>query len=113
MSKMLVYIQLYGSGIHFYGGPRELHHKYFVKYPRANTQRQVSDFAKQIANRVYESTIFEIANGKVTEQDNRYGLVGFTLDEDNNFEHFSFFGNYKLSITHVNDNGESGVSTVK
>ena len=57
--------------------------------------------------------IFEIANEKVTEQDNEYGLVGFTLDEDNDFEHFSSFGNYKLSITDVNGDGESGVSTIK
>ena len=113
MSKMLFYIQLYDSGINVYGGPGESHDKYFVKASGSNTRRRVSNFAKQIANQVYESMILEIANEKVTEQDNEYGLVGFTLDEDNDFEHFSFFGNYKLSITDVNGDGESGVSTIK
>ena len=44
-----------------FGGPGESHHKYFVKAPGDNTQRRVSEFAKQIANRIYESMIFEIA----------------------------------------------------
>ena len=57
--------------------------------------------------------IFEIANDKVTVQDNKYGLVATTSDEDYNFEHFSFFGNYKLSITHVDDDGDGGESIVK
>ena len=41
MSTIVSYIQLYGSGISFYGGPGELHNKYFVKAPGANTQRRV------------------------------------------------------------------------
>ena len=33
MMKMAEFIKLFGSGINFYGGPGESHHKYFVKAP--------------------------------------------------------------------------------
>ena len=44
MMKMTEYIKLFGSGINFYGGPGESHHKYFVKAPGDLTQRRVSEF---------------------------------------------------------------------
>ena len=107
------YMQLYGSGINFYGGPGESHHKYFVKAPGSNTQRCVSEFAKQTDNWVYESMIFEISNEKVREQDKECVLVGSTSDEDDGLKHFNFFGAYNLSVSSVHNDGESGVSTVK
>ena len=61
LAKILDYIRLFGSAIIIFCGPGESHHKYFVKAPGDNTQRRVSEFAKQIANRIYESMIFEIA----------------------------------------------------
>jgi len=67
LAKILDYIRLFGSAINFFGGPGESHHKYFVKAPGDNTQRRVSEFAKQIANRIYESmNVRSIINGVLT-----------------------------------------------
>ena len=62
MMKMAEFIKLFGSGINFYGGPEESHYKYFVKAPGNLAQRRVSEFAKQVANSVYETMTFEVAN---------------------------------------------------
>ena len=50
MMKMQYYIQLFGSGMSLFGGPRESHHKSFVKVPGQQTQRQVGEFAVQFAD---------------------------------------------------------------
>ena len=65
MANMQYYMLLFGSAMNFYGGPGESAHKYFVKIPGDNTQRRVSEFAKQIAERLYESMIFELAHEHV------------------------------------------------
>ena len=62
VTKMTEFVKLFGSGINFYGGPGELHHKYFVKALGDLTQRRVSKFVKQVANRVYETMAFDVAN---------------------------------------------------
>ena len=60
--KMTKFIKLFGSGINFYKGPGESQHKYFVKAPGDLTQRRVSEFAKQVVNRVYETMAFEVVH---------------------------------------------------
>ena len=47
--------------MNFFGGPGESHHKYFVKAPGENTQRRVSEFVSQVARRVYEGMVLEMA----------------------------------------------------
>ena len=42
---MQFYIQLFGSGMNFFGGPGESHHKKIVKIPG-----QVGEFAVQVAD---------------------------------------------------------------
>ena len=71
MTKMQYYMCLFGSGINFFGGPGESHHKWFVKYPGGNTQRRVGEFARQVANRIYETMVIDIAKSviKKREQD--------------------------------------------
>ena len=54
MAKMNNYMQLFGSAMNFYGGPGESHHKTVVKGPEQQTQRCVSEFATQVAERTYE-----------------------------------------------------------
>jgi len=61
MMKMKYYIQLFGSGMNFFGGPGESHHKSFVKGPGQQTQRRFGEFAVQVANRVYEDLIYSTA----------------------------------------------------
>ena len=61
MMKMKYYIQLFGSGMNFFGGPGDSHHKSFVKGPGQQTQRCVGEFAVQVANRVYEDLIYSTA----------------------------------------------------
>ena len=62
MSKFTSYIQLFGSGIIFYGGPGKSHHKSFVKVPGQQTQRRIGEFAMQVAERFYENLIFSTAS---------------------------------------------------
>ena len=62
MTKIVTFVRLFGCAINFFSGSGESHHTYFVKAPGNNTQRLLSDFGKQVSERVYESMIFEIAN---------------------------------------------------
>ena len=55
---MQFYIQLFGSGMNFFVGPGESHHKTFVKVPGQQTQRRVGEFAVQVADRVYEDLVY-------------------------------------------------------
>jgi len=48
---------LYGSAMNFFGGPGEASHKYFVKAPGQKTQRRVSEFATQTAQRISEMMV--------------------------------------------------------
>ena len=68
MTKMQTYMLKYGSGMNFFGGPGESHHKFFVKFPGQNTQRRVNEFSKQISNRVHENMLMEMAQSKVRTQ---------------------------------------------
>jgi hypothetical protein len=45
ITKMQEYMMLFGSGINFYGVPRESAHKQFIKMPGQRTQQRVSEFA--------------------------------------------------------------------
>ena len=68
MTKMQTYMCLFGCAINFYGGPGESAHKYFVKAPGNNTQRRVSEFSMQVAQKVYKSMIFEIAMEHINQE---------------------------------------------
>ena len=57
MAKMVHYMRLFEDGLNVHEGPGVLHHKYFMKALGQNAQLEVSKFAKQIANRVYDSMI--------------------------------------------------------
>ena len=54
MTKVMVYMQRYGSAMNFYGGTGESAHKFFVKAPGLKTQRRVNEFAVQIAKQYYD-----------------------------------------------------------
>jgi hypothetical protein len=68
MTKMQVYIQLFGSAINFYGGPGEAAHKTFVKSAGQKTQRRVSEFAKQTANQYYNMMLTSYAVSNCVQQ---------------------------------------------
>jgi hypothetical protein len=53
MTKMQSYINRFGSGMNFYGGPGEAVHKTFVKSAGQKTQRRVGKFAQQTAHQYY------------------------------------------------------------
>ena len=59
---------LFGSGVNFYGGPGECHHKKFVKDTGNNTQHRPDSFTSQIARRYYETTLLEMAKQKNDEK---------------------------------------------
>ena len=53
-----------------------------MKAPGDNTQHRVREFDRQVANRMYECMIFEIANEKVTEQESDYELVPPSVNDE-------------------------------
>ena len=119
MTKMQYYMCIFGSAMIFYGGPGESSHKYFVKAPGDNTQRRVRELARQIANRMYECMVFEIANEQVMKHDNDYELIPTHVNDEFEGEHeqrfgcHDFFGRYTLNIHSINSYEESGISIVK
>ena len=81
MTKMQYYMCLFGCAMNFFGGPGESAHKQFVKNPGHNTQRRVSEFAKQVANRIYECMLLDIAKNELDSKDN-FKLVGGKVGRD-------------------------------
>ena len=114
MTKMVHFIKMFGSGINFYGGPAESHHQYFVKSPGQLTQRRVTKFAKQIANRVYEGMVFEIANEHVSREDTMWRIVGSNKisDEISDKEELTFSGKYNLTLVAPELGENVGTETV-
>ena len=110
---------LSGSGVNFYGSPGESAHKYFVKAPGDNTQYRVHEFAKQIANRIYECMIFKIANERVLQQEDDYEIIPRYCNDENDGEEeetvglHSFVGKYTINIHLIDNDGESGETIVK
>ncbi len=54
MTEVQSYIQCFGSGINFYGGPGEAAHKTFVKSAGQKTQRRLGKFSQQTSNQYYK-----------------------------------------------------------
>ena len=111
-------MRLFGTALNFFGGPGESHHKYFVKAPGDNTQRRVSEFAKQISNRIYENMIFEIAKEALQQQEDVYEQVGnppsdASSDEMGEDTKSIFVGKYELKINNVNEDGENSDHVLK
>jgi hypothetical protein len=61
VTKFVHYMKLFGNGIIFYGGIGECNHKIFVKHTGANTQKRISTFTSQVAQRYYETLILHIS----------------------------------------------------
>ena len=76
MTKMQFYIQLFGSGMNFYGGPGEAAHKTFVKSAGQKTQRKVSEFAQQTATQYYHMLLSSCAVQNFTDNANCLVQVG-------------------------------------
>jgi hypothetical protein len=107
MTKMQSYIQRFGSGMNFYGGPGEAAHKSFVKSAGQKTQRRVGKFAQQTAHQYYNymlsaqaiqhlayASSFLIQSG--TED------LARQPDEDTDEEddvHIKLSGKYELEVT--------------
>ena len=53
MTKMQSYINLFVSGMNFYGGPGEAAHKTFMESAGQRTHRRVSKFFQQTAHQYY------------------------------------------------------------
>ena len=68
---------LFGSGMKFFGGPGECNHKKIVKDAANNTQCQVDCFTSQVAQRYYETSLFEIAKYVCDlREQQQYKLIG-------------------------------------
>ena len=79
-----------------------------MKAPGDSTQRRVAQFVKQIAERVYESMVFELAHERVIGIDSEYELTR-SLFDITTAEEPPLRGQYELTVTSVNTDGESGV----
>ena len=62
LTKMQEYFCLFGSPMNFYSGPGEASHKSFVNAPGIKTQRQVSEFAAQVAEQYYNTMAVNAAS---------------------------------------------------
>ena len=74
-------MMLYGSAINCFGGPEKSTHKNFVKIPGNNTPRRVTQFAKQITDRIYKTMIFELAHEQVISNDSQYELIWSIIED--------------------------------
>jgi hypothetical protein len=84
MTKMQTYIKLYGSGIHFYGGPGKAAHKTYVKSAGQKTQRRLSEFAQHTANQYYNMILSSRAANQLNAECNRVYQVGTSDNDDQN-----------------------------
>ena len=83
LAKMHHYIQLYGCGINFFGGPGETSHQKFVKDMACNTQMRISEFTSQVAKRYYDSLLRDMAAEYIRVEDQRnFELVGAVAAKD-------------------------------
>ena len=103
---MQFFIQLFGSGMNFFGGPGESHHKTFVKIPGQQTQRRVGEFAVQVADRVYEDLLYTTVQTFNEEESDIYespcaqnNITGHD-DEDADFD---MSGEYSLCFNSEDD----------
>lgn len=64
MTNMQTYIELFGSGMNFYGGTGKAAHKLFVKSAGQKTQRRISEFASQTAIQYYNMMLTSFAVSK-------------------------------------------------
>ena len=99
---------IYGSTINFYGGLGESPHKQFTKAPGVDTHQRVAQSTKQIAERVYKSMVFEVVHELVISIDSEYELSRSLLNDTTGRE-TTLQGQYELTGTSVNADGESGV----
>lgn len=110
LTKMQYYMCLFGSGINFYGGPGECNHKKFVKDTGNNTQCRIDSFTSQVAQRLYETMLFEIAKDTLDKKiEKKYQLVESTTEETD----YTVRGQYELTITGITDEGIHEGYTVK
>jgi len=125
MTKMQYYMCLFGSGMNFFGGPGESHHKTFMKAPGKNTQRRVGEFAKQVSIRVYESMLIDIAKSCVDNyEDEEYeevggsAEIGLVLNKNDGEPSIQLVGSYVLTVESVTEDSErvgvwDGTNSVK
>ena len=76
MTKMQFYIQLFGSGMNFYGGRGEAAIKTFVKSAGQKSQGRVSEFAQQTATQYYHMLLSSCAVQNFTNNANCRVQVG-------------------------------------
>jgi hypothetical protein len=118
-------MKLFGNVINRYRGIGECNHKTFVKHTGANTQKRISTFTSQVAQRYYETLILHISkkrlNGSIGNNFNddsiidgtgvelsskqimagQYQLTIVGLDEFGTFIDHKVIGNVKLSLVYI------------
>jgi hypothetical protein len=103
MMKMQFYIQLFGSGMNFFGGPGESHHKTFVKIPGQQTQRRVGEFAVQVADRVYEDLLYTRVQTLTEEASDIYESPCAQNNMHDDEADFDMSGKYSLCFNSEDD----------
>jgi hypothetical protein len=104
LTKMQSYICLFGSGINFFGGPGESYHKKFVKDTGNNTQGRVDSFSHQVADRIYEKMLYELAKKTMDKRDDsEYELLERTSDDD--AFTYTLSGLYQLTVKNISLSG--------
>jgi hypothetical protein len=101
MTKVMDYMQRYGSAMNFFGGTGESAHKFFVKAPGLKTQRRVNEFAVQIAKQYYDIMVTQYAVRSIEAQEDWKELLPTNHETTNKSEDVSvnLSGKYSLVIT--------------
>jgi hypothetical protein len=93
-------MKLFGNAINFYGGIGECNHKTFVKHTGANTQKRISTFTSQVAQRYYKTLILHISkkslNGSIGNNFNDESIINGTGVELSSKQIMA--GQYQLTI---------------
>lgn len=101
MTKMIHYVELFGSAINFYGGPGEASHKQFVKAPGLKTQRRMGEFATQTAGQYYNVMMVEKAMKLVGSIEMDKVAHEYVEGGDNGDKHddaYEVMGKYTLDV---------------
>jgi hypothetical protein len=70
VTKFVLYMNLVGNAINFYGGFGECNHKKFVKEMGCNTQKRIRSFTSQVVQRYYEGMTLNIIRKAMDLQSN-------------------------------------------
>ncbi len=101
MTKFMFYIQRYGSGMNFFGGPGESAHKFFVKAPGLKTEQRVKEFAVQTAKQYYDIMVTQYALQSIEPKPDQQRIFPNKATENSDAVTVHLSGKYSVVVTNA------------